>query len=386
MNVEPFRIAVPEGAITDLRERIERTRWPDQIEGIGWDQGTDRAYLENIVQYWRSGFDWRTQEAKLNKLPQFRATINQHQIHFVHARAKSGHGLPLIITHGWPGTFAEMVKIIPMLTNPEAHGGNAEDAFDVVVPSLPGYSFSSAPRQTGMDTFAIAKLWAELMRGLGYERFAAQGGDWGSSVATNLAFLFPERVLGLHLNRIPGSYQPPLDPSGQDLTEEERTFVAAHAVWFDTEGAYGRLHATKPQSLAYALNDSPVGLAAWIIEKFRTWSDCGGDVESAVTRDELLTNISIYWFTQTISSSMRLYWETRRHPLHFGSGARVKVPCAVALFPKEILMPPRSWVERVYNVQRWSHMSRGGHFAALEQPTLLAQDIRVFFRSLRSTQ
>ncbi len=384
MHVEPFTISVSEEAIADVKQRIGRTRWPDQIERVGWDQGTDRTYLESIVQYWRSGFDWRTQEAKLNELPQFRTTIDQHKIHFVHARAKSGKGLPILITHGWPGTFAEMLKIIPMLTEPEAHGGEAEDAFDVVVPSLPGYSFSSAPRQTGMDTFAIAKLWAKLMVGLGYERFAAQGGDWGSSVSTNLAFLFPERILGLHLNRIPGSYQPPHDPSRQeDLTEEERTFLAAHAVWFDTEGAYGRLHATKPQSLAYALNDSPVGLAAWIIEKFRTWSDCDGYVERAVTRDELLTNISIYWFTQTIGSSIRLYWESRRHPLHFGPGERIEVPCGIALFPREIIMPPRSWVARVYNVQRWSHMPQGGHFAALEQPSLLAQDIRLFFRQLR---
>jgi pimeloyl-ACP methyl ester carboxylesterase len=337
MQLEPFTISVPESDIEDLKARLARTRWPDQLNGIGWEQGTDRSYLESIVAYWRSAFNWRAQEAALNKLPQFRATIKAHQIHFVHARAKSGRGLPIVITHGWPGTFAEIVKMLPMLTDPESHGGSAEDAFDVVAPSLPGYGFSSPPRQAGMDTFAIAALWAELMAGLGYDRFAAQGGDWGASVATCLGFLFPDRVIGVHLNRIPGSFQPPPDPSGKDLTEEENAFLAAHAKWFDAEGAYGRIQATKPQSLAYALNDSPVGLAAWIIEKFRAWSDCDGDVESVFTKDELLTNVSIYWFTQTIGSSIRLYWENRQRPLHFAPGERVQVPCAVALFPKEIV-------------------------------------------------
>ncbi len=384
MHIEPFTISIAENDIADLKQRLGRSRRPDQIEGIGWDQGTDRAYLEKLVRYWQSEFDWPEQQARLNRLPQFRATVQSQQIHFVHVRAKSGQGLPLIITHGWPGTFAEMVKIIPMLTDPEAHGGDGLDAFDVVVPSLPGYGFSSAPRQEGMDTFVIAELWAELMSGLGYQRFAVQGGDWGASVSTCLGFLFPDRVIGVHLNRIPGSYQPPRDPSGNDLTDEEKTFLRAHANWFEAEGGYGRIQATKPQSLAYALNDSPVGLAAWIIEKFRAWSDCDGNLEQCFSKDELLTNISIYWFTQTIGSSIRLYWENRRRPLHFAPGERVRVPCAVALFPREIVMPPRSWVERVYNVQRWSQMPKGGHFAALEQPALLAQDLRAFFRTLRS--
>jgi len=296
----------------------------------------------------------------LNKFAQFRGVIGDQQIHFVHERARTGSGLPLIITHGWPGSFAEMVKIIPMLTDPEAHGGATDDAFDVVAPSLPGYGFSAPPRQTGMNAFAIAEIWAELMAGLGYDR-----------------------VLGLHLNYIPGSFQPPHDPSGQDITEEERAFLATRAAWVEEEGAYGSIHTTRPQSLAYALNDSPAGLASWIIEKFRSWSDCEGDVERAFTRDELLTNVSIYWFTQTIGSSMRLYWESRQRPLRFAPGERVRTPCAVAHFPKELPLPPRSWVERVYDVRRWTKMPKGGHFAALEQPALLAQDIRVFFRSLR---
>jgi pimeloyl-ACP methyl ester carboxylesterase len=382
IHAEPFTISVSDTALTDLRERLRQARWPDHSNGVGWEQGTDRAYLESLVNYWRSEFDWRAQEAALNKFAQFRATIGDQQVHFVHERARSGRGLPLIITHGWPGSFAEMVKIIPMLTDPEAHGGNSNDAFDVVAPSLPGYGFSAPPRRTGMNTFAVAEIWAELMAGLGYERFGAQGGDWGASVATCLGYLFPDRVVGLHLNYIPGSFQPPHDPVGQDLTEEERAFLATRAAWVDTEGAYGRIQATRPQSLAYALNDSPVGLAGWIVEKFRAWSDCEADVERAFTKDELLTNVSIYWFTQTIGSSMRLYWENQRRPLRFAPGERVRTPCAVAHFPKELPLPPRSWVERVYDLQRWTKMPRGGHFAALEQPALLAQDIRAFFRSL----
>jgi pimeloyl-ACP methyl ester carboxylesterase len=237
-----------------------------------------------------------------------------------------------------------------------------------------------------MDTFAIAELWAELVAGLGYQRFAVQGGDWGASVASCLGFLFPDRVIGVHLNRIPGSFQPPQDSGAQDLSAEERAFVAARDSWFETEGGYFRIQATKPQSLAYALNDSSVGLAAWIVEKFRTWSDCEGDLERVFTKDELLTNISLYWFTHSMPSAMRLYWENRRRPLRFAPGERVRVPCAVALFPKEIVMPPRSWVERVYNVQRWTHIPKGGHFAAFEQPELLVQDVRAFFRSLQSTE
>jgi pimeloyl-ACP methyl ester carboxylesterase len=384
IRVEPFSIAVPQVSVSDLMDRLARARWPHQIDGIGWDQGTERDYLRSLIDYWRENFDWRLQERTLNQLPQFRASIGSQQVHFIHVRAKSGSGLPILITHGWPGAFTEMVKIIPMLTDPESYGGHSDDAFDVIVPSLPGYGFSSIPCRIGMDTFEIAKLWAELMAGLGYRRFAAQGGDWGAYVATCLGLLFPERVIGLHLNRIPGGLQPPCDPSGKDLTEDERAFVAAYSNrWMDAEGAYARIQATRPQSLAYAFNDSPVGLAAWMVEKFRAWSDCNGEVERVFTKDELLTFISIYWFTQTISSSMRLYWEARRNPLRFESGEQVRVPCAVAVFPKEIVMPPRTWVERVYNVQRWSRMAKGGHFAAFEQPDLLARDIRLFFRSLQ---
>jgi pimeloyl-ACP methyl ester carboxylesterase len=383
MRVEPFLISVADFQVRHLAACLARVRWPNQIEAIGWEQGTNREYLEDLAHYWQSGYDWRQQEANLNKFAQFRATIGDQQIHFIHERAKSGRGLPLIITHGWPGSFAEMVKIIPMLADPEAFGGDPDDAFDVVVPSLPGFGFSMAPKQTGTNAFAVARLWAELMTGLGYERFGAQGGDLGAGVSTCLGMLFPERMIGLHLNFIPGSFQPPYLPSVQHLTPEETEFVAARAAWTAAEGGYSHLHATKPQTLAYALNDSPVGLAAWIVEKFRSWSDCNGDVESVFSRDELLTNISIYWFTQTIGSSMRTYWEGRKCPLHFAPGQRINVPCAVAHFPKELTMPPKQWVGQVFDIKRWTEMSRGGHFAALEQPNALVEDIRAFFGLLR---
>ena len=384
MKIHPFVISVPEPQLTDLAMRLAQTRWPDEIEGIGWSQGTNRDYLKSLAGYWRSGFDWRKQEAALNRHPQYKAIIGDQEVHFVHARAKSGRGFPIILTHGWPGSFAEMARIIPMLTDPAAFGADPDDAFDVVVPSLPGFGYSAPPRQTGMNALAVAKLWAGLMAGLGYERFGAQGGDLGAGISTCLGMFCPERLVGLHLNFIPGSFQPPHLPATQDMTAEETEFVAERAAWVAAEGGYSHMHATKPQTLAYSLNDSPAGLAAWIVEKFRAWSDCNGDLESVFSKDELLTNISIYWFTQTIGSSMRAYWEGSRRPLHFAPGERVRVPCAVVRFPKELLFPPRSWVEQVYDMHRWTQMARGGHFAALEQPEALAKDIRAFFAQLRN--
>ena len=278
-----------------------------------------------------------------------------------------------------------MERILPLLTDPGAHGADPADAFDVIVPSLPGYGFSERPSRPGVGPHHVAGLWAELMQGLGYRRFGAQGGDWGASISTWLGFRLPDRVAGLHLNYIPGSFLPPLGEGQPPLSADEQAFRAAAAAWLDAEGAYGRIHGTKPQTLAYALNDSPIGLAAWIAEKFRAWSDCGGDVEQSFTLDELLTDISIYWFTGTIGSSMRLYRESRLRPLHFAAGERVVPPLGVAQFPRELPLPPRSWVERVFTVSRWTPMPRGGHFAAMEAPELLASEIREFFRPLRRT-
>ena len=383
MNIEPFRIHVPEAVLEDLKRRLERTRWPDDIPGSGWDYGADLAYVKELVDYWRTTFDWRAQEAALNRMPQFIAKVAGSTIHFVHERGKGPKPMPLVITHGWPGSFCEMQKILPMLTDPASHGGDAADAFDVVVPSLPGYGFSGHPQERGMNNNRVAELWKELMvEGLGYHRFGAQGGDWGGMVSSRLGFDFPENILGVHINLVTGvpDYRA---PGQRELSPAEREFLQQARYWIEAEGGYFHIQRTKPQTLSYGLNDSPAGLAAWIVEKFQAWSDCGGDVESSFTKDELLTNITVYWVTQTIGSSARHYYENRTGPWRFEPGQRVEVPCAVAVFPAEISRPPREWAERTHNVQRWTEMPRGGHFAAVEEPQLLAEDIRAFFRPLR---
>ena len=383
MAAERFSIQVPDAALRDLERRLDATRWPDELEDTGWELGSNLAYLRSLAEYWRHGFDWRREEATLNQLPQYRIALDGLHIHFVHACGKGPAPLPLIITHGWPGSFVEMAKLIPLLTDPASHGGRAEDAFDVIVPSLPGYGFSDRPRERGMEPRKIAALWARLMRELGYERFAAQGGDWGSAVSIALGLDHADRMIGIHLNYIAGRFlfggalnQPPQNEMGRAYFEELRG-------WWDAEGGYSHEQGTKPQTLSYALNDSPVGLLAWIIEKFRTWSDCEGDVERVFTRDELLTNVMIYWVTETIASSARLYYETRQQPLDLSPANRIKPPVGFAVFPREIPIPPRELAERGLNVARWTTMPKGGHFAAMEEPQLLAEDVRAFFRELR---
>lgn len=388
MAIENFTVEMPEAVLDDLKRRLDLTRWPDEPPGADWAFGTDLAYMKSLVSYWRTTYDWRRQEAALNLLPHYRIAIDGLRIHYLHVRGKGVGGkgpapIPLVITHGWPGSFLEMVKLIPLLTDPAAHGGKAEDAFDVVVPSLPGYGFSDRASERGMNPSRIAALWARLMEALGYRRFAAQGGDWGSAVSTALGLDHPDRIIGIHLNFIAGRFllggsldQPPDD-------DVVAAYLAELRAWWNSEGGYNHLQATKPQTLAYGLNDSPVGLAAWIIEKFRTWSDCGGDPERVFARDELLTNVMIYWLTEAINPSMRLYYESREQPLRLSPENRVTPPVAVALFPKEIPMPPRALAERGFNIARWTAMPKGGHFAAMEQPALLAQDLRDFFRTLR---
>ncbi len=383
MAIEKFTIHVPDAVLADLNRRLDATRWPDELENSGWELGSSLGYMKSLAEYWRNGYDWRREEAELNRLPQYRVAIDGFRVHFVHVRSKHPKALPLIVTHGWPGSFAEMAKLIPLLADPEAHGGSAEDAFDVVVPSLPGYGFSDRPRERGMNPYKVAELWARLMAELGYERFAAQGGDWGSAVSTALGLEHARRIVGIHLNYIAGRFL--FGGTLNQMPEDEtaRRYVQELRAWADLEGGYGHLQATKPQTLGYAMNDSPVGLAAWIVEKFRNWSDCDGDLESVFTRDELLTNVTIYWATETLNSSARLYYETREQPLRLSPAHRVEVPVAMAVFPKEIPIPPRAVAERGYNIQRWSVMPRGGHFAAMEQPELLAEDIWEFFRPLR---
>lgn len=374
MTARPFRIAIAGAQLDDLYRRLDAARLPASFNEARWEDGTSLDFMQRLAAYWRTGFDWRAQEARMNRFHHFTATIDGLDIHFIHERAKRPGATPLILTHGWPGSFVEMLGIIPLLT---------ED-FDVVVPSLPGYGFSQAPLQSGVNSARIAELWHELMRELGYIRFAAQGGDIGASVSSWLARLFPASIIGVHLNYIPGGFAPPLGPDQPPVTPEEQAFLDTRTAWVATEGAYAALQSTKPQTLAYSLSDSPIGLAAWIAEKFRAWSDCGGEIERAVSLDELLTNISVYWFGGTIAASLRLYKENRLRRFTFEAGERISPPLGVAHFPKELPTPPRSWVERVYDVQRWTEMPRGGHFAALEQPELLAGDIRAFFEPLRT--
>src|SRR5262245_13153468 len=383
MNTYPFEIDIPQATLDDLQARVARTRWPDALVGAGWEYGASLDYLQELAQYWQTGFDWRAQEAALNRFHHFRAEVGGQKIHYIHERGAGPQPLPLIITHGWPGSFAEMLKLIPLLTDPALFGADAADAFDVVVPSMPGFGFSDRPRQPGMNVWRIADLWAELMAGLGYARFGAQGGDFGAGINTVLGLNHSARLIGVHLNYIPGSYQPDLSSGTAGLTEEERQFLRDVEEWSQLEGGYSHAQRTRPQTLAYGLNDSPAGLAAWIVEKFQAWGDCDGEVERRFTKDELLTNVMIYWASETIGSSMRLYYEGRRAPLHFRPGQFVNVPCGFARFPLEAPFPPRSWVERGYNVEHWVEMPRGGHFAAMEEPQLLAEDIRAFFRPLR---
>ncbi|MGE0825286.1 MAG: epoxide hydrolase family protein [Candidatus Binatia bacterium] len=378
---EPFTINIPEEVLHDLRERLGRVRWPGEIPNSDWDYGSNLAYMKELVEYWRTKYDWRAQERQLNTWPHFKVTIDGQRIHYIHARGKGPKPLPLIITHGWPGSIYEFMEVIGPLTDPAAHGGDPADAFDVIAPSLPGYGFSDPTNRRKVNISQIAEWFAVLMKDvLGYARYGAQGGDWGAMVTSRLGFANPQNVVGIHLNMVGVAPHP---ANRQNLSPAEQEFLKSMGKWRGEETGYQGIQGTKPQTLGYGLNDSPTGLCAWITEKFRTWSDCDGNVEKSYTKDQLLTNITIYWVTQTINSSTRLYYEERHHPWLMGKDEKIAVPTAIALFPKEIACPPREWAERAYNVQRWTPMPAGGHFAAMEQPKLLVDDVRAFFRGLR---
>ncbi|MDG4824708.1 alpha/beta fold hydrolase [Asanoa sp. WMMD1127] len=366
--------------LDDLRARLRATRWPDAPEDAGWSMGADVAYLRELVAYWADGFDWPAQEAALNRLPRFRTTVGGHRIHVVHARARGGPALPLILSHGWPDSFWRYTKVIPLLTDPGAHGGDPADAFDVVVPDMPGYGYSDRPVGPPLDTVAVAGLWAELMSGLGYDRFAAAGGDIGSGVSRYLALDHPARVVAVH--RMDAGL-PVYTGDRADLAPEERAFLDTAAGWGATEGAYAAMHRTRPQTAAVGLTDSPAGLAAWIVEKLRAWSDCGGDVERAFTRDEILTNITVYWLTGTIGSAMRMYHANGAIP-PAQHARRVETPSGFSLFPADLVRAPRAWLDRIANTVRVTEHPRGGHFAPIEQPEAYAEELRAFFRPYRT--
>jgi pimeloyl-ACP methyl ester carboxylesterase len=377
VTVEPFEVRVAEDAIADLRRRLAATRWPDAVAGAGWDYGTNPAYLRDLAASWSDGFDWTAQEARINRFAHFRADVDGFGVHLIHERGTGPNPLPLLLLHGWPSSFLQMLPIIPLLTDPAAHGGDAADSFDVVVASLPGYGFSDRPSEPGMSVGPIGELLHRVLtEGLGYQRYGLRGSDLGAGVTVQMAMSHPEAVVGHHT----GGTNPYIGEVPDNLSPTEEQFVAAAQGWMQTEMAYAMLQSSKPQTLAPALNDSPAGLASWIVEKFWRWTDNDGTIESAIPRDELLANLTVYWATATIGSSMRLYYETVRNP---GGWGRAEVPTAFLMSAKDMFPTPREWVARTSRIDRWTEIERGGHFLEWEVPDLVAADLRAFFRPLR---
>jgi len=383
-----FEVHVPDNVLTDLASRLSMARLPSNPGFSGWEDGTPPDYLQALVEYWRSGFNWRAQESRLNSFAQFKTSVDGAKLHFIHERGNGPNAMPLLLVHGYPDSIWRFHKLIPLLTDPAAHGGDPSDVFDVVAPSLPGYGWSAlAANQTIFD---FGNVFAELMAALGYQNYGAHGGDWGSTVVELLARSHAKHVIGVHLTDVPfwHAFQKP-----DDLTHAEKDYLSRIEGFTQKNGAYAAIQGTRPVTPASALNDSPAGLAAWIVEKFYEWSDCNGDLESRFSKDELLTNVMIYWVTQTIGSAFLPYrdfmkagaarWTKEAVRNWLGSD---KTPAAFALFPKDINPAPREWAERFFNVQRWTEMDRGGHFAALEEPELLAEDIRAFYRPLRKSR
>ncbi|HSN32998.1 MAG TPA: epoxide hydrolase [Ideonella sp.] len=384
MTPQSFTLHASDADLADLHERLARTRYPDRAPGEAWVWGTDPDWLRELVAYWRERFDWRAQEARLNAWPNFRvrmAAFDGLPLHFLHVSGKGPRPLPLLLAHGWPGSVFEFLELIPLLTDPAAHGGDAADAFTVVAPSLPGYGLSFEPGQRRFSVEEMAEVLVALMVDvLGFERFGTQGGDWGAFVTSRLALVHPGRVVGLHLNLLPLRRDPKLAAE----SAAEAAYVEQLRRWLKDETGYQAIQGTRPQTLAAALADSPAGLAAWIGEKFRAWSDCDGVVERAIDRDTMLANISLYWFSGAIGSSFWPYYARMHGPWPIPDGRTVDVPAGYAEFPREILRPPRVLAERMFSdIRRWSVMPRGGHFAALEQPAALAEEIRAFFAPLR---
>jgi pimeloyl-ACP methyl ester carboxylesterase len=390
-SIHPFHIGIPQADLDDLNERLHRTRWPDELPGVGWAYGIPRDYLKELARYWRHEYDWRAAEARLNQWPQFTTTIDGANLHFAHIRSPEPDATPLIITHGWPGSIVEFAEVTGPLSDPRSHGGDPSDAFHLVVPSIPGFGFSGPTRETGWEFRRIAAAFAELMRRLGYPRYGAQGGDWGALISRELGRANPDEIIGVHLNLIPGTAAS-AEPDAEELSRltpaaRERVLASWRRTrqWDRESTGYADIQSTRPQTLAYGLTDSPVGQLAWIAEKFKEWTDSRDRPEDAVDRDQLLTNVTLYWLTGTAGSAARIYYE-RAHADYWGAPPEPSnAPTALADFPRENFIPLRHIAEQTNNIVQWTEFDRGGHFAAMEEPDLLIADIRKFFRKLRET-
>lgn len=385
--IRPYHIHVSDATLADLRKRLKETRWPDKEPVTDRSQGVQLEKMQNLVNYWATKYDWRKTEARLNALPQFVTTIDGVDIQFIHVRSKNKNALPLIMTHGWPGSFFELINTIGPLTDPTKYGGSAEDAFDVVIPSMPGYGFSGKPTVTGWDAAHIARAWAVLMKRLGYTRYVAQGGDWGSVVADKMAAQKPEGLIGIHVN-MPATVPPEIardlacgEPVPEGLSVKEKAAYVSLNNLYTRGGGYAGIMVTRPQTLGYSLADSPVGLAAWFYDKFADWTYSGGDPEKVLTKDQILDDITLYWVTNTGTSSARLYWENNANNFN---AVDISIPAAITVFPGEIYQAPRSWAELAYHDLIYFHeVDKGGHFAQWEQPQLFTEELRAAFKSLR---
>jgi len=380
-DVRPFRLEIPDSELADLKRRLGATRFPERETPNDWTQGVPLGYMQELCAYWAERYDWRKTEARLNRFPQIKTKIDGLDIHALHVKSKHANALPIVITHGWPGSVVEFHKVIEPLADPTAHGGEARDAFHVICPSLPGYGFSDKPTTKGWGVEKIAQAWDELMGRLGYDRYVAQGGDWGSAVTTSIAIQNKGRCIGIHVN-MPNARAP--KEALANPNERDKRALAGAKFYQDWDSGYSKQQSTRPQTLGYGLADSPVGQAAWIIEKFWAWTDCNGHPENALTRDELLDNVMFYWLTDSGASSARLYWESFGRAFTPGEDNTVKLPTGCSIFPKEIVPTPRSWAETRYkNIVYWNELDKGGHFAAFEQPALFVNELRACFRLMR---
>ena len=375
--VKKIEIELAQSHLDSLKSKLRLTRWPDEIEGSGWTYGASLSYMKELTDYWITYFDWRKTESEINKYGNFIAQIDGYKIHFLHIKGKGKKSVPIIITHGWPYSFLEMLKLIPLLTE------NNDFSFDLVIPSIPGYGFSQKITQPGCNVSFIADLWHKLMTELGYDKYGVQGGDFGAGVSTALSMKYPDHVTGMHLNYIPGNYVPVLEEN-EEFTKEENDYFNLEEEWYSREGGYSLEQNTKPLTLAYGLTDSPAGLCAWIVEKMYGWAQCNGYIGNVFTKDELLSNVTLYWVTETLHSSIRLYNENSKNPLITGKNSYINIPTAIARFAYEEPFPPRKFVERGFNIQQWSEFPAGGHFPAIEKPELLTEDITGFFRKILS--